>query len=242
MVKNCLRRVRAQRFCRFVEAAVGQQQRSQDDHQRMRKDRVDRADHDADRSVDRVAEQQALERALVAEPLDERNRRQQRGRQNRRQRDQAKHALGRHAAPGERVGEREGQRNGDDRYDDRDEKRIGQRLDQPRRLHVIEDLAESDECAVPVLDALDQDRAERREQEQDQRRAGEQQQRLRAARCGQSMLPVGADGSETGVASVAIGRQASKRMHSGGNPTDTGAPSPSAMRSRLWRDRVTSSG
>ena len=207
----------------------------------MRKDRVDRADHDADRSVDRVAEQQALERALIAEPLDERNRREQRRRQNRRQRDQPKHALGRHAAPREPVSKRERERNGDDRHDDRDEKRIGQRLDQPRRLHVVEDLAESHERAVLVLDALDQDRAERREQEQDQRRAGEQQQRLGAA-----LGPVDAARWRRrlgdGRCECRHSRQASKRMQSGGNPTDTGAPSPSAMRSRLCRDRVTSSG
>ena len=62
--------------------------------------------------------------------------------------------------PSEPVRKREREGNGDDRHDNRDEKRVSQRLDQRRRLDVVDDLTESHERAVLVLDALlDQDRA-----------------------------------------------------------------------------------
>ena len=48
-------RRRAQRFGRLVQPAVGEQQRRDHDHQRMRKDRIDGADDDADRPVNRCA-------------------------------------------------------------------------------------------------------------------------------------------------------------------------------------------
>ena len=108
-------RRRAQRLGGFVEPAVGEQERGEDDHQRVRKRRVDGADDDADRTVHRRAAQQPLEQALVAEPLDERDRRQQRRGEDRRQRDDAEQRPAGHARARQRIGVGERERHGDAR-------------------------------------------------------------------------------------------------------------------------------
>ena len=121
-------RRRAQRLGDLVEAPVGEQQRGEDDHQRVRKRRVDGADDDPDRTVHRGAAQQPLEQALVAEPLDERDRRQQRRGEDRRQRDDAEQRAPRHAGAGQRIGVGEGERHGDGRHRQRHPQRVPDRV------------------------------------------------------------------------------------------------------------------
>ena len=172
---------RAERLCRFVEAAVGQQQRGQHDHQRMREDRVHRADDDADRPVNRIAEEPALERTLVAEPLDERDRRQHRRRQNRRERDQPEGALPRNAASRQSVGE--GERERDCNRGDHQGHPQGVECGVAQRgvLQVLAEQLQPDECSASVFGALDQDHRQRRKQKNGEYRARGEQQPLREA-------------------------------------------------------------
>ena len=151
----------------------------------MRKGRVDRADHDAERAVHLRAAEQRLQHALVAEPLDERDRRQQRRREDRCQSDDTEQPFGGHARAGQRIGEREGERNRYRSDDRRDGERVPDRLAQPRRREIVLELQQPDEDAVLVLHALHENHRERPEQEHHERRATDHEEYLR-----EPVLPV----------------------------------------------------
>jgi hypothetical protein len=52
---------RPERLRRFIKPPIGEQQRGQNDHQRVREYGIDRADDDAERTVDRNSPQQRLQ-------------------------------------------------------------------------------------------------------------------------------------------------------------------------------------
>ena len=137
MVKN-LRRVEVPSASRrLVEPGVGEGERADQDHQRMREHREALGDDDARRAVDVLEAEggdHALGDALVAEPVDQRQGREQRRREQRNQGDGAEHALAGNAAARHRVGEAEGQRHRQHRHQRRDPDAVEERLQQGRRL------------------------------------------------------------------------------------------------------------
>jgi hypothetical protein len=163
-----------------VQARIGQRQRRQQDHQRMREGVERFAQQDAPEAVD-AAVHPLLEQALVAEQVDQRDAGQQRRRQQRQQRDRAPHALEwrqRALQPiGEQVGQRHHQQGGRRRHadaarDHREEVGIGDQLAPGRQTG-------------PGAIAVEQRLAEHGHQRQGQRQhQQEQQEILQAVRGG----------------------------------------------------------
>ena len=148
-------RAGAERVGRFVEARIGQRQRGDEDHQRMREHGEALGEHHAGRAVD-VVDAEHLDhtarRTLVAEPVDQRNRRQQRRREQRDQGDRAEQRFERDAASHQCVGEAECERDGDQRDRERDPDAVPQRLQQGRRREIAREVGEAGERTVCRLE------------------------------------------------------------------------------------------
>ena len=164
---------RVHRLGRLVEPAVGQRERCNQDHQRVREAIEHLRQHDADRPVHAAAQQPALQEALVAEDVDQRDGGQQRGRKQRQQGDGQEEALGAQARAGEAIGVEEGERHDDGGGQRRDPEAVPQRGNQRRRRDVADIVGEADEAPLAILEALGEQRGERQgdsdQQECDQR-------------------------------------------------------------------------
>ena len=172
-------RRRAERRRRLVEAPVGERQRGHEDQERVREAVQHLGDDDADRAVDRGAHQNLAQEALVTEDVEQRQRRQQRRREDRQERRGVEQALRRHAASGQAVGIDEGERHDDRGRQRRDGDAVEERGEQRRGREVDGEVAQADEAAIGVLEALREQRPQRQRDDDDEDEGEERDQERR---------------------------------------------------------------
>ena len=182
-------RAGAQRIGGLIQARVGQGQRGDQNHHRMRKDGKALGNHHAHRPVDlrhTQGRQKLLEHTLVAEPVNQRDGRQQRRCQQRNQADGAKQAGQRHAGAHQGVGKDKGHRQDDHGDQGRDPHAVPQAIEQSGRLHIGPKIGQACPVALRVLERLHQDGQQGRGQK------GEQQEQHRRKHCAADpVAPVG---------------------------------------------------
>ena len=155
---------------RLKQARIGQTQRCDQNHQRVRKDSQTLGQQNARCAVnlcDAHTLHPVLEHALVAKPVDQGNGRQQGGRQQRDQRDASKQGFEGHAGARQCVGKGKSQRHHDQRHRARNPQTVPQAAEQGRRLRVFNKVVEPDELTVMSLQCLQQNRRKRCRQKGD---------------------------------------------------------------------------
>ncbi|MNP07451.1 hypothetical protein D3C76_994730 [compost metagenome] len=159
------------------QARIGQRQRRQQDHQRMREGVDGLAEDDAPEAVD-VVRNQLAQQALVAEQVDQRDARQHRRRQQRQQGNPPPQALGRDQRALQCVGEQVGQRHDDGGDAEGNLQAVAQ---QPVEVGAGEHFARRDEATALPRFAAEAAPEDRQQRQQHGAAEEEQQQPLAAA-------------------------------------------------------------